>query len=1013
MKVRALFLITAIALVFCTCDNFFHDLVPPDGDRIESFSVPGQMSVEIGENTITAYVLPGTDLTNLIPSIRVSSGATLFPVTLEYAFRAFADERTFGAAMQLSASVNITDTVFGLIRENKDRFTRPVMDLPINFNGYPVDFLVISGLGTIRNYKVRVEIDTGEGKFTSFKFDKFYNPEVVVTATGGIDTASKTVTVNVSYPVENIASYQLTPSFETNGARVYLDGREWRSGETLVDFLKPPDSSDLSNPDYATQTKILTLKRMGYDDVQWTLIVNFSEDPNTDNRITDFRFSKTLNPLINADYMATIYNSSNGTTGSIDVTVFYSGARPEELRANFISPGTVTVGGNTQTSGYSMQDFSNGYLQYVVTSRVGGYVRTYYVSVNILPVVDFQITYFSFRTEQNPGLSSSSIGLIDHNSRTILIEAAYAGDTPPYELIPQFTANRVVSVNDVRQYSGNNNGKQDFSGPVRYVVSASLNESNPTLKREYRVDVRFVNNLSSGAEITTYTFYKADNPGLIADVQANISQTTGAITATLLFETPGGDRTLIPRWTAQGRIESNGVIQTSGESGKKFYTPQAYRASSADGVFQRNYTVTIREKNNRIYVKHDAAGRNDGTNWENAYRKLYDGLNDGNYFYNYPDVMKEVWIAEGTYAVMYGSLYADTSYIGGFRGNEESVSARIDPANHRAVITEDRSSYEEDQYGRLLGGHGGSSTNHVYSFENLIFTDAGRSQSFGTGIYIYTTRDNSNLTIRMTNLDFNNLSGNRGSAIYILGEYRTNSVIMNNCTFSNTRTESYAGAVYISNTDSVIMNNCTFSNTRSESYSGAVNINRGNTVTVRDSTFLDCFAYRDFDIGVIASDNTLITNCTFQNTIPHPFPEVDIGRAEDGDNFLKTILQLGGGTTIVDNCKFINLQTNQDRNASYVISFPGTNANVSLTIQNSEFTLTHPYVSPLWTRLNTNLDGVAFTDSSEAVHRISVRYGANIRWRSGSLTFNGIIASDDIIRAYHLALLDGSTWSSY
>ena len=232
MKKRGLFLTAVLlTLLLVTCDNFFHDLIPPDGDRIEDFYVPGQLSVEIGGSAVTAYVSPNTDLTCLIPSIRVSDGATLLPVTREYVAYAFNDERTFGAAMELYASgENITGKIIDMIRSNRT-FNRPVLDMPINF-GYPVDFLVISGIGTIRQYKIRVEIDTGEGKFKSFGFEKFFNPEVVRSAVGEIDTDAKTVTVDVSYPVENIASYQLTPSFETNGARVYLDGTECRSGET-------------------------------------------------------------------------------------------------------------------------------------------------------------------------------------------------------------------------------------------------------------------------------------------------------------------------------------------------------------------------------------------------------------------------------------------------------------------------------------------------------------------------------------------------------------------------------------------------------------------------------------------------------------------------------------------------------------------------------------------------------------------------------------------------------------
>jgi hypothetical protein len=251
-----------VALGLCACNNFFHDLIPPDGDRIESFSIKGQTGIVIGDNDITVIVPPGTALDGLVPSVRVSHKATLIPVTYEYVSRAFKDDNTFGAAMEIYAGGNMTEKVVEMIREKKT-FESPVIDLPINF-GYPVDFLVISGIGTIRQYRVHVE--EGDGKFTAFRFERFYNPDLVRGAIGEVYNGTKTVTVDVSYPVENIASYKLIPTFATNGARAYLDGKELRSGESLMNFLKPPVSDDLNNPPYSQQTKKLTLKQPGYAD---------------------------------------------------------------------------------------------------------------------------------------------------------------------------------------------------------------------------------------------------------------------------------------------------------------------------------------------------------------------------------------------------------------------------------------------------------------------------------------------------------------------------------------------------------------------------------------------------------------------------------------------------------------------------------------------------------------------------------------------------------------------------
>ena len=931
------------ALACAGCNNFFHELIPPDGNRIESFYIPGQLGAAIGDTSIIVTVPPGMALSRLVPSIQVSPGATLFPVTYEYAARTFGDERIFGVAMELYTSGTNTEKVMELIRTHKDNFAVPALDMPINF-GYPVDFLVISGLGTMRRYTVRIEVDTGEGKFISFGFDKFFNPEVVRTATGVVDTANKTVTVNVSYPVENIASYQLTPSFETNGARVYMDnGTELTSGASLMDFLKPPDSSDLNNLLYGTQTKTLTLKRAGYADSVWTLTVNFSEDPDTNRSIIDFRFTRARNPLINADYMAEIVNS--GDTGTITVTVYYQGARPEELRADFVSPGTVTVQGAVQTSGYNAHDFSAP-LQYRVTSRVWNFIRDYTVTVHILPISDPlpQITYFGFSTARNPQLLSDSSAMIDHGNRLILIEAAYNGDTPPVNLIPDFSATGTVTVNGVTHTSGANN--VDFSGPVGYVVA---NPSNPTLRREYRVEVHFVKNLSSIAEITEFSFYRADNPGLIADVHAAVNQLTGEITATVLFETPGGDRTLVPRWSAQGRVESGGVTQTSGLSGRQFYTPQGYRAVSVDGIIQKNYTVTVKEVNSRIYVRQNAAGRNDGTNWQNAYRNMPGACSDAALFPD--DIPKELWIASGTYKPSdtgnrdeYLLLTANTGYIGGFAGHETSKSQRNVAAN-RVIVSGDLGGgvYSNNLFASgfyftadAVYGYEFQPINGNLSFENIEFTSA--QANGGTHPQVSGAAVRARLVAEfrtsIIGCNFNNLEGLNGAAMFIQG----GGLVVVDTVIENIR--SGASAVWAFNLFGVTINNIKLQDLTSAvqfsvaNSSGRIELSRitgnrisnevhvfgGSNITLTDSSF---DASRTISLGGSNINSSIkISNVVINAT------SFSVRSAENinlekvtVENFLGNRLYVSssGGTVLLSNCNIRNTRDGFNINADSVV----------------------------------------------------------------------------------------------
>ena len=883
--VRTLILLAGI-VVFTACNNYFHDLIPGEGDRIISFSIPDQLFSEINDSNIIVTVAPETLYNSVIPVVRVSKDATLFPITYEYISRSFDDERVFGAAMQIYADGSMTENVIEMIRENKN-FTRPVMDLPINFN-HPVDFLVVSGQGSVRKYTVKVVIDTGEGRFTSFRFDKFFNPELVRTAEGTINEEEKTVTVNVSYPVENIASYELIPMFETNNARVYLDGNEIKSEISLFNFVKPPDSADLLNPEYGTQEISLVLKRTGYDDSVWTLIVNFSEDPDTSRSIIDFRFTKNKNPLISADCTAE-YISVFGNSGFIDVTVYYEGEKPTELRADFISPGIVRVNGEIQSSGISYQDFSN-WLSYEVTSRDGNYKRTYMVYVSFVKTTDPLpvMSSFTLSTERNASLAANSTAVIDHKAGIIKIEAAYSGDVIPYNLIPQFSASgSTVTVNGVRQFSGIT--ENNFSAMVLYTVT---NPVNPTLKREYRVEVVFVKTLSNVAQIYSFDFYKADNPGLVNDVTAVINQTTGVITATLLFETPGGDRTLVPRWSAHGIVDIDGMVK-DGTDERQFYEPVNYNVVSLDGLQKKNYTVTVREVCRRIYVKENAAGKKNGTSWENAYTNLPQACADASLF---PDeISREIWIAKGNYSptdnnsswdVLY--ITPNTSYIGGFAGNETSILGRSNPNANKATVSGDLGGGE---YSRQLFKTN-YSVNGDVCFEYINFTKV---------------RSNSNSYIH-------------GGAIEIEFSSNTFQFIIKNCSFNDLQAY-YGGAIYIRRGMIMTISDSMFDNCRADQTAGAIYYaSWENNSSISNTDFINCTARGDSKIIYLydSESTSVYNNCNFtHNDQVYKYdPPINENLAP------LYILRIIGNIQFID-CNFTNLTTTNRASENYILGSYG------------------------------------------------------------------------------------------
>ncbi|MDR1098890.1 MAG: hypothetical protein LBL28_00265 [Treponema sp.] len=879
------------------CNNFFHELVPPDDNRIRSFSLPGQIGTARIEDTgIHVTVGPSVDIGSLLPSVSVSAKAVLLPVTLPYIQRTFPSGTLFQEVMGLYASRNQAAYVIDLIKENQD-FTVPPLDEAIDFSG-PVTFLVVSGLGTIRQYTVTVEIDTGETNVLSFGFAKFHNPDLTRgDAAGTVDNTARTIDITVWYPVENIGSFRLVPSFETNGAAVSESGGTALSaGESVLAFTKPPTA----NWNTEIQTKILTVQRPGFEPAHYTLTVHFREDPDTVRSIIDFRFDQNINYGIRYTVMGEIRDT--GDTGLITVRVHHTGFPPAALSPSFVSPGTVRVGGILQTSGLSPHNFTQP-VEYTVVSRDGMYTRTYQVVVDFVNEDDARprIQGFGFYRDINPGLAANTEAMIDHEAGIMVIEAVYTAEPPPHSLVPQFSAGGVVSVGGTIQNSGLN--AQDFSRMVKYRVT---DPGNPNLYREYRVETRYVKDSPSLAEISEFWFFAEDNPGLCATVKADIDQAAGTISAVLLFEDAGnGHRTLVPRWQARWTVEVGGFAQASGAGGTVFSPPAVYRAVSVDRLFHKDYTVSVREINARLYVDQDATGDNSGVSWDNAFRSLGEACETLAYL---PEGLPaEIWIAEGTYRpsetgdqAAYFPVRGNTGYYGGFAGTETEKDQRV-PGTHTVTITGD------------LGG--GVYSEHLFISDDRGYGLNGRNAAFGEMTFT---------KARALTGPGDGISRN-GAAISVLF---AGTLTIRNAIFEDLQAEGVGGAVnvttgidsggYISG-GSVDITGCSFTDTHGYA-GGAINLHpwNGGSVSITDCHFTDTQANSDGGgavyINSFASDPVItvaITNCDFENTRAN----------KDGGAVYFHPYYFGSFITITG-CNFENIQAGTSGGAVYASGNP-------------------------------------------------------------------------------------------
>jgi hypothetical protein len=756
-KAGCISVLAALALLG-GCNNFFHELVPPDDNRILSFTVLNQQGkARIEENSLSALVDRETDITALIPKITISPRAALLPLTLPYVAAAFPSADMVRAAMGIYSAGDLSAHVIGLIKENPG-FQVPALSEPIDFSG-PVDFLVIGGLGSIRRYTVRVSVDTGAAQILDFGFSKYDNPLLMGDALGVVDEAAKTLTLYAVFPVELNPSYSLVPGFELLGETLEADSLAVRPGLDPLTF-----TGSLNSPPSGPQAKTLSVHRAGYPSSDYTLTLVTAEDPDTVRSITDFRFTAADNPGIAATAVASIINS--GSQGLIRIQVLYRGAKPTVLKARYVSPGTVTVGGAPQAAGVTANDFS-GPLEYRVVSRNGMYTRTYRVETEFINITDIlpKLLSFRFPADLNGELAQTAVGEIDDGAGLVLVDVKYTGASAPRNLIPEFSASGLVKISGLTQTSGA--GGQDFTRQVKYTV---VSPEYPELYRDYWVQARFIRDTSADASITAFSFHPGENPQLANEVIARIDQITGQIYAYLPFGANIASTPLVPRFTSYGKVTVGGFMQTSGSGGRFFDQPVVYEVESASGLNHKTYTVRVQELNTRIYVDKDAAGNNNGASWTDAFISLKAACETAALF---PDtVPREIWIAAGTYTpspggdvTEYFPLTFNTSYIGGFGGWETAKSQRT-PAANPVIISGD------------LGG--GRSRHLFYNpanvggelvFEDLWFTKA--KTLTGTGLEYSGAAVNAvaaDGTLRIANCVFTELeAGYWGGAVQVKG----------------------------------------------------------------------------------------------------------------------------------------------------------------------------------------------------------------------------------------------------
>lgn len=657
---------------------------------ILSFEVPSQIAESVIEHTVTGgnneiihdsnnlgdnvpysgivtfEVDENTNLKEILPIVTVSEGANVLPLTQNYLLSlGLSFEQILQFYSGYSTTSDVEKYIYSFIKK-LDNITYPSLDMPINFYDTQVYFAVISANKDVKIYYINCKIKNIQPKLLNIAFSKTNNPLLIKDSKISIE--SQQITLSCLYPMDMELDYNLVADFVFDGDRVTYtmptaDEVEMISGVTKIPFT--------NNQRTCTITVYKSTKEVKYE-----LVCPIELDPDSIRSITDFRFYKSKNTDIKKTVIASIYNE--GDIGFISASVLYEGnVPPFELIPDFVTPGVVTKEGVEVISGNTCENFEYK-TQYLCTSKNGLYCRLYDISIEFVQIVTEEpvITSFEFPVYLNKDLSKDAVATIDDLTNTIRCEILYFTEKPPYNLTPVFASNGEVTCNSITQTSGFS--EESFKYTTYYVVTTGTEEK---ITKRYRVDVSFVKDSSSSCDILDFGFKTQNNSSLNEDVQATVTERTKSIFAFMPYGAGSQSGTLLtPTFTSNGTVSVNGQTQTSGISSQDFSSPITYTVTSANGLYTKEYVVSLQESGSIIYVDKNAVGRNNGTSWDDAFINLDTALE---YVSTIDEsILQEVWITADEYEPILNSkngfnIRSNLILRGGFEGTESSINDRL------------------------------------------------------------------------------------------------------------------------------------------------------------------------------------------------------------------------------------------------------------------------------------------------------------------------------------------------
>lgn len=284
----------------------------------------------------------------------------------------------------------------------------------------------------------------------------------------------------------------------------------------------------------------------------------------------------------------------------------------------------------------------------------------------------------------------------------------------------------------------------------------------------------------------------------------------------------------------------------------------------------------------RLHVKHDVqGGRNDGSNWANAFRRLEDAI-------AVADPGDSIWVARGTYYPTTGSdktAYFDLknglSIIGGFAGTETDYAQRL-PQENETILSGD------------IGVTGERSDNSFH----VVYAHAADSTSLLEGFTI--AHGNADSTLEISHWAY-------GGGMVILpgtqSHYRS-APRLRHCRFVDNYARYGGGLAYftgIEHSARADVRYCRFERNKARFHGGGLlwqgTAPAAETQVVADCVFEDGYAFWGGGGMAVhnATANFLLERCTFERD-----------SCQDGGGGFQLTDLLNEGQVVVKSCRFVS-----------------------------------------------------------------------------------------------------------